>query len=254
MQTFSCLQYLNNFFDYRYTVNGLEFRQPYFLVDGIYPELSRFVKTISEPTTLAEKQYVAWQESARKDVERAFGVFKRKFKYVSSPVEEHHREDINDVTEACLLLHNWMVMERVHADEEEGVYWYEHPTDPTGTVDDLDEVDRVDDEMDDLLRERAEVDLRRNLMEAFYSGTATHFASEEQRRMDSFLPLKYQLVNQRWKNLYDAEKHMRLRKALIGQVSPLLMEDERLMEEEPVEEDDGGWIESEDSSVEEEDV
>ena len=52
----------------------------WFLVDGIYPELARFVKTISEPTSPQSRTYAKWQESLRKSIERAFGVFQRKFK------------------------------------------------------------------------------------------------------------------------------------------------------------------------------
>jgi hypothetical protein len=43
-------------------------------VDGIYPEIARFVKTLSEPLTNLEKAFAAWQEGSRKGIERAFGV------------------------------------------------------------------------------------------------------------------------------------------------------------------------------------
>ena len=51
----------------------------WFLVDGIYPELARFVKTVSEPMSPATRSYTKWQEGSRKSIERAFGVFGRKF-------------------------------------------------------------------------------------------------------------------------------------------------------------------------------
>jgi hypothetical protein len=51
----------------------------WFLVDGIYPELARFAKTISEPLNNLAKSYASWQEASRKSIERAFGVFGRKF-------------------------------------------------------------------------------------------------------------------------------------------------------------------------------
>ncbi|GKC69450.1 putative nuclease HARBI1 [Tanacetum coccineum] len=51
------------------------------LVDGIYPELAPLVKTISEPADDDHKRilYKQKQESTRKDVERAFGVLKKKW-------------------------------------------------------------------------------------------------------------------------------------------------------------------------------
>ena len=55
------------------------FHRLWVAVDGIYPELSRFVKTIQVPVGLKASRYARWQESARKDVERAFGVLQRKF-------------------------------------------------------------------------------------------------------------------------------------------------------------------------------
>jgi hypothetical protein len=39
----------------------------WFLTDGIYPELSWFVKTISEPVNKWEALYSIWQEAKRKD-------------------------------------------------------------------------------------------------------------------------------------------------------------------------------------------
>ena len=63
-----------------------EFDRLFVLADGIYPRFSRFVKTISQPSTVGEKRFVAWQESKRKDVERVFGVLQQAFKYVSAPI------------------------------------------------------------------------------------------------------------------------------------------------------------------------
>jgi hypothetical protein len=53
-----------------------EFNKFFVLVDGIYPSYSRFVRGIKVPATREEKKYTSWQEGARKDVERVFGVLK----------------------------------------------------------------------------------------------------------------------------------------------------------------------------------
>nr|XP_043633617.1 uncharacterized protein LOC122604817 [Erigeron canadensis] len=59
--------------------NGEQFTKGYYLVDGIYPEWSTLVKSFKcpmDPKTLKFKRY---QEAARKDVERAFGVLQGRF-------------------------------------------------------------------------------------------------------------------------------------------------------------------------------
>ena len=45
----------------------------YYLADGIYPNWSTFVKTILCPQGFKKKHFAKTQESALKDVERAFG-------------------------------------------------------------------------------------------------------------------------------------------------------------------------------------
>ena len=57
-----------------FQVGSDNFWKLFFLVDGIYPNYSRFVKTYSIPMFLEQIIYAAWQESSRKDIERAFGV------------------------------------------------------------------------------------------------------------------------------------------------------------------------------------
>ncbi|GJR37504.1 ALP1-like protein [Tanacetum coccineum] len=68
------------FFDIPFVANDVTYPSGYYLVDGIYPELAPLVKTIPEPADDDHKRilYKQKQESARKDVERAFGVLKKK--------------------------------------------------------------------------------------------------------------------------------------------------------------------------------
>jgi hypothetical protein len=65
--------------DFEFEIAGTTFSFLYFLVDGIYPLLSRFVRPINVLTGKDECFFTAWQESCRKDVERFFGVLKKKF-------------------------------------------------------------------------------------------------------------------------------------------------------------------------------
>jgi Plant transposon protein len=65
--------------DFEFEIAGKVFHCCWFLVDGIYPGLARFAKTIDEPLGHGKKLYAVWQEASGKDVERAFGVLRKKF-------------------------------------------------------------------------------------------------------------------------------------------------------------------------------
>jgi hypothetical protein len=60
-------------------LEGQEFNEMFILVDGIYHQFSRFVKAHREPISRDEKTFTGWQELAREDIERAFGVLQLKF-------------------------------------------------------------------------------------------------------------------------------------------------------------------------------
>jgi hypothetical protein len=66
-----------------YVIGLEEFKWLYILVDGIYPKYSRFVKGMKEPTTRKEKIMTAWQEGARKDIGRAFGIQQAKWQWIA---------------------------------------------------------------------------------------------------------------------------------------------------------------------------
>ena len=46
----------------RQKIGGKKFRQIFLLVDGIYPELARFVKSFQEPISKSKIYYSKWQE------------------------------------------------------------------------------------------------------------------------------------------------------------------------------------------------
>ena len=66
-----------------FELNGEKFRQVFLLADGIYPCWSRFVRTISDPVGIVEKNFSKWQELACKDIERAFGMLQGEFKIIN---------------------------------------------------------------------------------------------------------------------------------------------------------------------------
>ena len=109
-------------------------------MDGIYPPYSRFVKGIKDPNTQQEKYYTKWQEGARKDIERAFGVLQGRFKFMERPV---HLLDFNVICRrviTCLILHNMGVGDRVMQMDCRATYnpaaitWTDDTVDPTAAA------------------------------------------------------------------------------------------------------------------------
>ncbi|XP_047942941.1 uncharacterized protein LOC125189745 [Salvia hispanica] len=107
------------------TANGRSHHMGYYLADDIYPRWPIFLKTIS--CLIGERRvlFVAKQESARKDVERAFGVLHSRWAIVKGPTRFWYKEVIADVMYACIIMHNMIVeQERGHVtdwvDDEAG--------------------------------------------------------------------------------------------------------------------------------------
>jgi hypothetical protein len=96
-----------------FSVGGESFDRMYVLVDGIYPRYSRFVRGLPHPITDSERKFTKWQESARKDIERAFGVLQCKWKILSYPLHTKNTDTIAKLVTCCLLLHNMAVSDRV---------------------------------------------------------------------------------------------------------------------------------------------
>ncbi|GKB58069.1 ALP1-like protein [Tanacetum coccineum] len=61
-----------------YVVNGVGFEKEYYLADGIYPQWATFVKSFTVVNDAKHAYFKKRQESARIDVECAFGVLQRR--------------------------------------------------------------------------------------------------------------------------------------------------------------------------------
>jgi hypothetical protein len=96
-----------------FSIAHKKFTQLYCLVDGIYPNYARFVKTISNPVTKDEKSFATRQESARKDIERAFGVLQAQWQWIARPIHCHDIKKVGDRVATCFILHNMNVCDRV---------------------------------------------------------------------------------------------------------------------------------------------
>ena len=69
----------------QFIVNRTQYNMRYYLADDIYPNFATFLKTISMPQGEKRKLFAQRQESARKDVERAFGVLQSRFAIIHGP-------------------------------------------------------------------------------------------------------------------------------------------------------------------------
>ncbi|XP_042988753.1 uncharacterized protein LOC122316287 [Carya illinoinensis] len=72
------------------------------------------VKTIPAPHGKKKKHFAACEESARKDVERAFGVLQSRFAIVRGPARYFQPEVLKDIMYACIILHNMIVEDERH--------------------------------------------------------------------------------------------------------------------------------------------
>ncbi|XP_024642122.1 uncharacterized protein [Medicago truncatula] len=66
-------------------VNQRPYSMAYYLAEGIYPSYPTFVKSIRLPQSEPGKLFAKHQEACRKDIERAFGVLRARFKIISEP-------------------------------------------------------------------------------------------------------------------------------------------------------------------------
>ena len=102
--------YLGKSHDVPFQANGVAYKRGYYLTDGIYPPLSVFVKSFTCPNDPKRKKFKEAQESARKDVERAFGVLKRRWQVLTIGARSYEVKRLQHVMYACIILHN-MILE-----------------------------------------------------------------------------------------------------------------------------------------------
>lgn len=97
---------------YSYKINNNDHKSLYYLVDGIYPEWAIFIDTIRMATTRKEQFFSAYQESMRKDVERAFGVLLSRWHILQRPCMFYDRARCVKVMKTAIIMHNMIVEAR----------------------------------------------------------------------------------------------------------------------------------------------
>ncbi|XP_021865204.2 uncharacterized protein [Spinacia oleracea] len=89
----------------RFTVNGNTYKKGYYLTDGIYPKWSTFVDVITAPQTAKQRLFTECQESARKDVERAFVVLQARFAIIRKPALAWNVDMLWKIMMVCIIMH-----------------------------------------------------------------------------------------------------------------------------------------------------
>nr|XP_043616058.1 uncharacterized protein LOC122587974 [Erigeron canadensis] len=99
----------------QYTINNEEFTKGYYLADGIYPEWATLVKSFKCPMDPKTTKFKRYQEAARKDVERAFGVLQGRWAILKQDACPHSVNKIKRMMYACVILHNMIVQDNGNA-------------------------------------------------------------------------------------------------------------------------------------------
>ncbi|GKA97644.1 ALP1-like protein [Tanacetum coccineum] len=89
-----------------FQVNGKTYEKGYYLADEIYPQWSTFVKAFSIARDQKTIKFKRVQESARKDIERAFGVLQGRWRIIQQPARAYHMNTIIRIMYTCMILHN----------------------------------------------------------------------------------------------------------------------------------------------------
>ncbi|GKE58840.1 ALP1-like protein isoform X1, partial [Tanacetum coccineum] len=92
-----------------FVVNGKTYEKCYYLADGIYPQWSTFVKAFTIARDQKTMKFKKVQESARKDIERAFGVLQDRWGIITQPVRAYQINTIKRIMYCCIILHNMIL-------------------------------------------------------------------------------------------------------------------------------------------------
>ncbi|GJX49599.1 ALP1-like protein [Tanacetum coccineum] len=100
-----------------FVANDVTYKWGYYLTDEIYPEWAVLMKSISQPESNDVKRirYKQAHEAARKDVERSFGVLKKKWVIVRTPTRSRSLKRITHLMYTFIILHNMIRKEKEKA-------------------------------------------------------------------------------------------------------------------------------------------
>nr|GEW15247.1 maf-like protein isoform X1 [Tanacetum cinerariifolium] len=104
--------------DVPFVANNVPYKMGYYLTDGIYLQWSVLIKSIKKSGTNDHKRilYKTKHEAARKDVKRAFGVLKKKWKLLKHSARGISRRRLSNVMYTCIILHHMIIHDNETAD------------------------------------------------------------------------------------------------------------------------------------------
>ncbi|CAL2230365.1 unnamed protein product [Prunus armeniaca] len=102
-----------------YQINNTVYQNGYYLVDGIYPRWTTFVKSISHPRSHKEIFFTAYQEGYSKDVERCFGILQARLAIIRGMARLFDEEVLRSIMMTCIILHNMIVEDAYDYDADE---------------------------------------------------------------------------------------------------------------------------------------
>ncbi|XP_026378881.1 uncharacterized protein LOC113273360 [Papaver somniferum] len=98
-----------------FTINGNRYTHGYFLADGIYPKWSTLVQCYRHPLASEMGRSYSYfnskQMELRKDVERAFGIMKRKFAIIYGPYRGLSTREMHKTMLTYIIMHNMVIQE-----------------------------------------------------------------------------------------------------------------------------------------------
>ncbi|XP_026383471.1 uncharacterized protein LOC113278967 [Papaver somniferum] len=101
-----------------FTINGNQYTQGYYLVDGIYKSYSVLVQAYGASNGIPILElFKKYQMAKRKNVERVFGTLQSKFRILYHRCNYWEKQDMKSIMRTCLILHN-IVVEDEHRDPE----------------------------------------------------------------------------------------------------------------------------------------
>nr|GEZ74395.1 protein ALP1-like [Tanacetum cinerariifolium] len=100
--------------DVPFVATDVPYKREYYLTDRIYPQRSVLIKSIKNPGTDDHKRilYKTKHEAAKKDVERVFGVLKKKWKIIKYLARGLMQSRLSDIMYTCLILHNMIIHDK----------------------------------------------------------------------------------------------------------------------------------------------
>nr|XP_043639932.1 uncharacterized protein LOC122611045 [Erigeron canadensis] len=98
--------------EYGFTVNGRRYNRGYYLGGGLDREGGHQILGIERLVNGLDRKL---QESAKKDVERAFGLLKNKWAIIDRPTRMRDKEKITNAMYACVFLHNMILKDDSNA-------------------------------------------------------------------------------------------------------------------------------------------